>query len=192
MITLKFKGNNPDHIREQVKTVFGLVDPAEAGTPVAVQAKVDEVIGASPAPAPAPQPLAAEPAKRGRKPRDAGKTDTTLVEEPAKPDTSKPSTQNAGDELNMPAFLDRRTAPEAAPAAVGEPAPAAEIPATLEQLRAKLSELLAKRGNSPDIVFKMIGAYPQPDGKPCAKASQVADADRAKLIADIDAELAKK
>lgn len=185
MITVKFKGRFPADIREQVKTVFGLVDPSE-GTPAAVQATVDEVTGAAgdlnlqtatEQPAPASQPVPKRPRGKARA-VDA----MTPAAEPAP--AQKPNTQNAGDELEPPAFLDRRPAPAPVEAA-------ATTAPTLDQLRESLSKLLATKGNNPKLVFDLIGKY-QADGKPCTKASQVAESDRAKLIADIDAELAKK
>lgn len=86
-----------------------------------------------------------------------------------------------GDDLEPPAFLDRR--PKAEPAREEPEVVIIENEATLEQLREAMSAVLKKDAGLTVKLTGILTQYKDAAGKPCAKASQVLPADRAAVIA---------
>jgi hypothetical protein len=185
VIVIKLKATDPNEIREQAKAIFGLVDPGEVKYTVETRifepgaevqttgGGVGQVIETD---APPPAAEAPKPAtRRARKPKAPVEAPSTAPHRDPLPPVID---ENGEDVSDMPEFQP----PKPADTVI-------ETEASLEDLRAKLQLLLEASKSNPLIVNEMIAKYSAADGKPCRRASEVQPADRAKLIADINAKL---
>lgn len=178
MITVKFKGANPEEIRQQAMTVFGLVEPT-ASTDLMLGDQFHTSDGGEAVVVQTGVPPAAPKPTRGRKAKPA----EPATELKGDPDTApevidmRPKAEKAADDVGaMPSFLDRTTS-------------AAE--ATLEEVRAALTELIGTKGVSDKAVFELLGQFKTEAGEPCKKASLLLAKDRGSAIAVIKEYIAK-